>query len=135
MEEKKSIPVSLTVVALLFILGGISAVIEIVVSLMHNHLNINFGVLGLFIGPGLLRLSRGWRTCALVFTWIALIGVPIIALLFIAARGPLDFKIFGQVVGQTSKALGLLVAGVVFIIAVWQYWVLTRSDVKELFGV
>lgn len=135
MEGKKSIPVSLTIVAILFILGGISAAIEIAVSLVHNHLNLNFGVLGIFIGPGLLKLSRGWRTCALIFTWIALIGIPIIALLFITARGPLDFKIFGQVVGHTSKDLGLLMAGIIFAVALWQYHVLTRPDVKELFQI
>lgn len=135
MEEKKSIPVSLTVVAILFIVAGVSVAIEMVVSLMHGHLNLNLGVLGIFIGLGLLRLSRGWRTCALVFIWIALIGTPIIALVFIIVRGPLDFSIFGQVVGHTTKELGLLMAGILFAVSLWQYHVLTRPDVKKLFRI
>jgi hypothetical protein len=133
--DRRTLPTSLVVVAVLFIIGGIYAVIEILIFFMHREININFGVLGLFIGPGLLRLSRGWRTCALVFIWIALIGVPIIALLLLATKGPLDFNVFGQTVGHVSKAAGLIVAGVVFVVALWEYRVLTRLDVRRLFGV
>ena len=135
MDENRQIPASLKAVAILFILGGICSAIEVVVSLMHSHININFGVLGLFIGPGLLCFRRGWRTCALVFLWIALIGVPIIALLFMVSQGPLDFKIFGQKVGHASKGFGLATAAVVFVLALWQYRVLTRPDIRELFGI
>ena len=143
MEEKKSIPVSLTVVAILFILSGISAAIEIVVSLIRNHLNLIFelllnlilGILMIFIGSGLIRLIRGWRTCALVFNWIAIIGLPIIALLIITVRAPLNFKIFGQVVGHPTKGLGLLMEGIQFAVVLWVNHVLTRPDVKELFQI
>ncbi len=135
MDDNRRIPVSLTVVAVLFILGGIHAVIEVVVSLAHSHLNINFGVLGLFIGPGLLALRRGWRTCALVFLWIAMIGIPIITVLMLGHSGPLDFKVFGQKVGYVSKEIGLAIAVVLFLLSFWQYRVLTRRDVRLLFGV
>jgi len=134
MDEDRQIPASLKVVAALFILGGICAVIEVLVSLVHGHININFGVLGLFIGPGLLALRPGWRTCALVFLWIAMIGVPIIAVLMLAHSGPLDFKVFGQKVGYASKEIGLLLAVIVFVLAVWQYRILVRDDVRRLFG-
>jgi hypothetical protein len=130
---RENLPASLIVVAVLFIIGGACSVIEVLVSLMHNHIDINFGVLGLFIGPGLLRLSRGWRTCALVFIWIALIGLPLIALLFLVAPGPLDFNVFGQKVGHAPKTFGLIIAGVVFAVALWEYHVLTRPDVRRLF--
>ena len=135
MDDNRRIPVSLTVVAVLFILGGIYAVIEVVVCLAHNHINIHFGVLGLFIGPGLLGLRRGWRTCALVFLWIAMIGIPIIAILMVGHSGPLDVKVFGQKVGYASKEFGLVIAGMLFLLSLWQYRVLTRADVRVLFGV
>ena len=135
MDENRQIPTSLKVVAILFILGGISAVIEVLVSLAHSHLNINFGVLGLFIGPGLLALRPGWRTCALVFLWIAMIGIPIIAIVMLGHSGPLDFKVLGQNVGHASKELGLAIAVILFLLALWQYRVLTRPDVRRLFGV
>jgi len=70
MEQRTPIPTSLVIVAVLFILGGVCSATEVVVSLMHDHLNINLGVLV-----------------------------------------------------------------IIFIISLWQYWVLRRSDVKRLFGV
>ena len=135
MDENRQIPASLKAVAILFILGGIFAVIEVLVSLAHSHLNINFGVLGLFIGPGLLALRPGWRTCALVFLWIAMIGIPIIAILMLGHSNPLDFKVFGQTVGHVSKELGLAIAVILFLLSFCQYRVLTRPDVRALFGV
>ena len=135
MDDNRRIPVSLTVVAVLFIFGGICAVIEVVVGLAHQRVSINFGVLGLFIGPGLLALRRGWRTCALVFLWIAMIGVPIVAILFLGVSGPLDFGVFGQKVGHTPKELGVAVAFLFFLLCFWEYRVLTRGDVRRLFGV
>ena len=131
--QYEPIPTSLKIVAWLFILTGVFAVIEIIVSLLHAHVNINLGVLGLFIGPGLLRVSRGWRTCALVFIWIALIGVPVFAVIALTVRGPLTLNLFGQPVGHASKEFGLLVAAVLFLLALWEYRVLTRPDVRKLF--
>jgi cytochrome c oxidase subunit IV len=135
MHNTTPIPTSLRVVALLFILVGVSSLIDVIGSLFQGTLKIHFGVLALFIGPGLLRLSQGWRTCALVFLWIAMIGAPIIAILLMTASGPLDFKLFGQRVGHGSKELGILLAGLMFVLAVWQARVLTRPDVRRLFGV
>jgi hypothetical protein len=141
MDEKKSIPVSLTVVAILFILSGISAAIGDVVSLMYNHLNLIFGVLQnlilgilmILIGIGLFGLSRGWRTCALVINWIAIIGLPILALLTITVRAPLNFTIGEQLVGHPTRGLGVLIVGIEFAVVLWVHHVLTRPDVKELF--
>jgi hypothetical protein len=129
----RSLPLALKIVAFLFILGGISAAIEVIASLMNNRININFGVLGIFIGFGLLRLSQGWRTCALVFTWLGLIAIPIIGFLFLGHSGPLDFSVFGQKVGHVSKELGVGMVVVIFVYTVWQYRILTRADVRCLF--
>lgn len=133
MDENQQIPVSLKVVAILFIIGGVSAVIEVLVSLANGHININLGVLGLFIGPGLLALCPGWRTCALVFLWVAMIGIPVVGALMIGHPGPLDFKIFGQKVGNAPREIALIAVPIVFCLAVWQYRVLTRPDVRKLF--
>jgi hypothetical protein len=135
MDQNRQIPASLKVVAILFILGGLSAVIEVLVSLAHSRININFGVLGLFIGPGLLALRPGWRTCALVFLWIAMIALPIVAALMLMHSGPLDFNVFGQKVGHAPKGFGLAVAFIVFFLAFWQYRVLIRPDIRKLFGI
>jgi hypothetical protein len=134
MNDIQPIPTSLKIVAVLFIIGGISSLIEIIVSLLHGQLSLDFGVLGLFIGVGLRRLSPTWRTWALVFTWITLLVTPVGVLLFINSSGPLDFTLFGIKMGHVPKAAGVVGAVVFFLISVWQYRVLTRPDVRALFG-
>lgn len=132
--SEKPLPGGLKVVAGLFILGGVCAAVEVLVSLANGQVNINLGVLGIFIGSGLLRLSRGWRTCALVFLWIALIALPIFAFIAIVRSGPLDLKIFGQNVGHAPKEVGLAIAAALFLLTVWQYRVLTSPGIRDLFG-
>ena len=94
MDNTTSIPTSLKVVAFLFILSGIFSLIEVIVSLMHGRLDIDFKVVGLFISLGLLRLSRCWWKCALVFLWIEMIGLPISMIIFMNAFGPIEYKFF-----------------------------------------
>ena len=134
MDESKQIPTSLKIVAVLFIIGGICSVIEVIVAVFNGRININLGVLGLFVGPGLLKFKVGWRTCALVFIWIALIGIPLAAVIMLGVSGPLDFNLFGQKVGHVSKVYVMCFAVPVFLLYFWMYRVLTRSDVRRLFG-
>jgi hypothetical protein len=133
MQQSNLIPTSLKVVAVLFILTGITSLIDVVVSLANGRIDIDFGVLGLFVGPGLLRLSQGWRTVGLVLLVISAIGVAIVALAFLTAPGPLDFSAFGVRVGQVSKELGLGLAVILFALVVWQLRVLTSEEVRDLF--
>jgi hypothetical protein len=133
METQKQAPAALKVVAVLFIISGVLAVLEILVSLTRNHINFNFGVLGIFIGLGLLRFRRGWRTCALVFIWLMLIFIPVFGIMVLAGTRPIHLKLFGQQMGYASATFAFFVATVLFALAVWQYRVLTRPDVVQLF--
>ena len=129
-----TIPSALKIVAWLFIIGGILAVIEVVVALTQNRISINFGVLGLFIGPGLLRLRRGWRTCALVFLWIGLIIFPIIFLLGLSGTIPAYFGVFGIKLARIPSWWVSVGTIPFFLLVFWEYRVLTRPDVRSLFG-
>ncbi len=129
----QSLPFSLKVVAVIFILVGISAAIEMLVSFMRSQINIDLKVLGIFVGLGLFGLNRGWRTCALFFTWFGLITVPIIGILFLSSSGPFELGIIGLKVGYASKGLGVAFAVILLVYTLWQYHVLTRSDVRSLF--
>ncbi len=131
--EKTDIPTCLKVVAYLFIICGVLAVIEIIVSLMNNHININLGVLGIFIGFGLLKFKAGWRTFALVWIWLALIFVPIFAVLCIVDPSKLHYRIMGQNVGRAPVPVALAFTAIFFCLALWQYRVLTRPDIRERF--
>ena len=125
-------PLALRIVAGLFTFTGVCAVIEVVLLLTRGHIDLNFGVLGLWIGPGLLRHNRTWRTWALVFLWIGLIGSPVFTLLALT-RSALDFKVFGIPVGKVPNGIGLIVAAAVFLLSLWQYRVLTRPEIRRLF--
>jgi hypothetical protein len=105
--------------------------IDILLDLMNGRLNFNFGVLQIPIGFGLLRLRRGWRTCALVFIWIGLILVPVFCLGVIFGNPALTF--WGQHVGPAPKPLALALAAGLFILMIWEYRVLTRESVRRLF--
>jgi hypothetical protein len=134
MTTQKQAPIELKLVAALFILGGILAVLEVVVLLVHGTVKIDLEVLGIFIGLGLLRFRRGWRRCALVLTWFGLIFLPVFALLVIAGAHPLHVKLLGQQVGYASSGVALLLTAGLFALALWQYRILTRSDVVRLFA-
>ena len=132
-EEAQIRPAALKVVAIIFLLGGIWAVIEMLLQLSTGHLNINFGALGVFIGPGLLRGSRGWRTCGLVLLWLGMLLVLAVAFVFLQQDGPLDVSFLGRKVGKAPPMVGVAMAGAVFLFFFWMYWVLTRADVRAFF--
>ncbi len=133
MNKTGQLPIPLITVSTLFILQGCAAALEVILSVMHGTININLGVLGIFIGSGLLGLRPGWRTCALVFIWIGLIGIPLVSIIMLVLPGPLDLSILGQKVGQTPKELFVPIAVLLFCLYLWIYRVLTRHDIRKLF--
>ncbi len=134
-EPPSTLPISLKVVALLFIICGILSILEMIGHLISGHININFGALGVFVGPGLLKLKRGWRTCALVLIWFAMITLLIVSVVALFLTQPATLKIFGQEMGH-APAWTLSILGVIlFAVALWEYRVLTSHQVRRLFGI
>ncbi|MEA2677249.1 MAG: hypothetical protein QOJ81_1390 [Chloroflexota bacterium] len=133
MRNNELIPTSLKVVAALFMLTGATSLIAILLALMNGRIDIEFGALGLPIGWGLLHFSPGWRTLALVFLVLGIVGLPLIGLLFLTTQGPVGFSILSLPMGQVSKEVGLGFAAVAWVVSVWQFRVLTSDDVRLLF--
>jgi hypothetical protein len=125
-------PAALKVVAWLFIAFGILAAIEMVGGLFFGQVGLNFAVLGIWVGRGLLRLQSGWRTCALVFIWIALIGLPLAYLLAVTAGSQGRIRVF-NVTHSAPVWVVLIPVAAGFAVAVWEYRVLTRAEVRRLF--
>lgn len=76
-------PISITIIAALFILSGINSAWDIVYGMFHDRLNINLGVLTIPVGVGLIKgrsSSRWWAKF-----WIGLLFVVclIVAGLFV----------------------------------------------------
>lgn len=90
-----------------------------------------FGIVSLFLSRGLRKCSRGWRTCALVLIWWGFIGLT-----FSIGRSLLTYIQTYDHGHKTADALTVrfwIVCGLYFIFQVWQYRVLTRPDIRELF--
>src|SRR5690349_13857373 len=89
------IPSSLRTVACLFIIFGLWALIDAVMALFFGKVEIDFTVLCIFIGKGLLQLNPNSRKWALFFVWLGLIISPLAAVLFLFNPGQIKF--FGHV--------------------------------------
>ncbi|MBW3635029.1 MAG: hypothetical protein KY445_01025 [Armatimonadetes bacterium] len=126
----RPIPQSLQIVAWLFIVGGIFAAINMVVSLLAGRININLGVLTVFIGQGLLRLNPHSLTWAMVSIWLGLVLTPFTAVMFLFNPG--DVKIFGLNAGQAPPGLGFVLSVAAFALIFWQYRVLTSHQIRQL---
>jgi hypothetical protein len=131
--DELMIPRALRFVAVIQLLGGLAAAAGIVVQMMHGHLNLDFGVLGIPIFFGLTNLRCGWRTCALVFIWVGILLAPIAFFLGLAAQSPAYLLVFGIRLADVSPVWLSVVSVPVFLLQVWQYQVLTRPDVRSLF--
>jgi hypothetical protein len=133
------IPAALKTVAWVFIGFGILAAIQMFMALFDHKLTLKFGLLGIFVGPGLLRLRAGWRTCGLVLIWFDLICLPLMVLLgvigisFATAYFYRNLNATSAVLNTTSLVFGIARVGLVWALAFWQYRVLTRPDIRALF--
>ena len=126
-------PLSLRIVAGLFVLAGLLTVVDIVVKLFHDHLDLNLMLLCLWIGPGLLRHSPTWRKWALAILWFSFFALSLLILLALL-RSPLDFKIFGYPTAPVPTIPTLLFLLALFLLTLWQYRVLIRPDIHCLFA-
>jgi hypothetical protein len=68
-----------------------------------------------------------------VLTWLGLVLCPLFAILAASGDFPTYFALFGQRIGDAPPALVALSFIILFGLGIWQYRVLTRQDVVELF--
>ena len=132
--KENPLPLSLRVVAWLAILFGIGSVVDVVVGLFHGRLSLNFGVLQIPAGFGLLRLNRAWRRFVLFFLWLGFIAAGI--MIFMLASGsplkitsPLPRPLLGY-----GREVALTYCVVWLGTSIWEYRVLTNPRIKRLFG-
>jgi hypothetical protein len=133
--DRPALPLSLRMVAWFTILVGIGTGLTMIVDLSHRHLNLNFGVLLIPAGFGLLRRDRGWRTFTLFMLWMGMIGFGagfVLALLRIGDFSPT--RGFGPLMQIKSREMMAVICAGMFLVELWQYRVLTSPVVRRLFG-
>jgi len=133
MTHGRTIPISLSVVSYLFLVTGVLSVVEIIISATRGAIHPNFLFLGLWIFGGLRRYSRGWRTCALVFTWVDLIFLAVIIGFILFGDGALWQKPSDHELVKLPLIWSLTIVMPFFILTLRQYRVLTRPDIRSLF--
>ncbi len=120
------VPRPVYVLGVLFFLGGVVSVLHILVGAFILHINLDFGVLSLWIGPGLIRGERRWWTWARVFTWISAIATPLALLIVFGGRVQPTWSILDIPIAAAHPA-ALIAAAVLWeAVAVWGLWVLHR---------
>ena len=119
----------LVLVAWLFILGGVLAV---AVALQRRSIAISTGLLEVPIGLGLLHRSSLWHRVALVVLLVGLVVTPAVLLLNMQS---LRFGVDAFYLHYASRSPSAVLAAVAvaYAVVIWQLWVLTRHDVRQLF--
>ncbi|AQT67339.1 hypothetical protein STSP2_00483 [Anaerohalosphaera lusitana] len=133
MTQNKKLPLSLRIVAALFILTGISGILEMIIGLFQDEFILNIGgILALLTGLGLLKLSSGWRSFALFVLWFYMIGIPAM-LVFCAISDNDKMQIFNKEIVNPPLLYDLAFMVPLFLIVLWMYHILTRPNVRKLF--
>jgi hypothetical protein len=133
MSESAKIPTALRVVAYIHLVVGVGCVIQFIVMLFHSTISLQFGIVYIPIFFGLLNLRNGWRVCAMVLLWFGLISIPIIFLVGLSGGLPTYFEVSGIRSARVPGWIGPAATIPFFLLALWQYRVLVRPDVRRLF--
>jgi len=127
MRDNRQIPISLKIIAAVYILNGIRGVVNYSLMLTAGEgsgIGVIIDVVNIFAGIGLLQLNPGWRKYCLVICWIAVISL--IASMMIIAKAAADSPH-----SDPSPYFLLLIGFVGFY--VWQYLVLMSPSIRSLF--
>jgi len=85
MNLNPKIPIGVCLVAWLFLLEGFSSITGMVISLFRSNFTFDlFGLISVYAGLGLLRLSNGWRIYALI---VVALQLAVAVLLFFLMGG------------------------------------------------
>jgi hypothetical protein len=130
------LPKAVSAIAALYITIGLLSAHGMGSSLARDRVSIDFNVLSIFVGLGLLCRVPGWRGFVMVIAWIGMSMMPLMAFLFVRIPEKMRVHFDGRPLDLTPSAqlaLGLSVCATVFILCLWQYLVLRRPEIKALF--
>jgi hypothetical protein len=129
-------PGVLRVVGLAFVVMGFLDIIRSAGVLYHDGCSPPVvGILSFFIADGLLNLSRGWRTCALAVLWFEMITFGGALAIMLVSPDPSVVQVGGatRLPEDIDAWLDIGTCVLFLIVAGWQYWVLTRPEIRRLF--
>jgi hypothetical protein len=107
--------------------------LKTLVLLFDGTISFQAGILGIPIYFGLLNLRNGWRVCAIFLVLFGLISLPILFILGVTQEGPANVEVVGINIAQAPSWVVSLETIPFFLLALWQYRVLARPDIRQLF--
>jgi hypothetical protein len=129
------VPRAVRIVGWLFVVFGILGLTDMAVSLVEDdHVILNLDFLGLFVGMGVLRLQQHWRRWALVLLCLEIL-LMLLALIVLPLWGRPNASWLRMPVRERENLSLLAFAVVAFMLSlkIWQYRVLRKPAVRELF--
>jgi hypothetical protein len=130
-QQRPPLPWDLRLVAYLYLLGGIAAIVHMVVAATAGRPLLNAAVVFLPVGWGLLRLRRGWRRRAVVIT----VAVPLLGLAMAGYLYVMSGRAVVKWLGSGQGPVGVIIIGVLLLaVVIWQLRVLSSARTKALFG-
>ena len=126
-------PISLNIVAAIFLFFGVVSVLLMVESLVRGTFYFNIGFMCLPVAWGLSRRRPVWRMLAMIVITIGMVSVWIVGALVLLGHESLALRWRGETFLETSKWAGVLVLGGMFVALFWMYRILIRRDIKQLF--
>jgi hypothetical protein len=128
-------PPALIIVASLFIACGAIGILWMICSrLLGSGLVLDIGSpLVLVFGFGLMRRIRACYDMAIVVLWIFLIFLPLSALFVLSHWSTITILGTALKPSALTVTLSLIIEITIFILALWQYRVLRRPEVRSLF--
>ncbi|HEY3761121.1 MAG TPA: hypothetical protein VGN23_05190 [Verrucomicrobiae bacterium] len=136
--SENKVPVSLAIVSYLYFFPAAMCCAVIAFIMMFSFLGASLSgrmvlmcmvaaalaVFFVFLSRGLRRCSPGWRICALVLIWWGFLAIAFDVGHYFATH---------ETPRHESPREFFIYYGLTIIIQIWQYRVLTRPDIKELF--
>ncbi len=132
-SQRPGLPISLQIVALLFILNGLESLASMANAFFQGDVELNTGVLNVFAGFGLLRLSKGWRLYCLIMSGLSILLSALAIGTVVLTGQAVEAKLLGVMIGRAPLSLILLVLLSIAGIDAWQIRVLNHDVVVALF--
>ena len=127
-------PRALRVVAALFALGAVLAVLQMLLGLSQDRLNLDLAVLGFWIAPGLLRGDRTWRRWAIALAAIQAVAIGLATPFVVGGSGTITVNLPGVHLTDAPEWVWLVASIPWGVIAAWQWWLLTRPAIRARFN-
>ena len=127
-------PVRLVIIALLFVLSGISSAVAMGQAISQHMLLFDVGIINLFIGVGLFTLSNRMRIWALFASLLYIVWCPIFIVLTLTSQQPATVRILSIPYAQVPPGVTVAFTVLVFLYSCWQFQVLRQLEIRDLFS-